>query len=84
MKLYAAVDAYGYPHVTMVRHTLEEVLQAVRERHGGEVPAGCRVIEFDDGSSKLGDILMASLPGPIVSPLRLVVGKSVIERQVYP
>jgi hypothetical protein len=84
MKLYAVVDAYGYPLITMVRHTKEEVLQAVRERHGGEIPAGCRVIEFDDGSNALGDLIMSALPGPTVSPLRLVVGKSVIERQVYP
>lgn len=84
MRLYAATDAYGYPHVTMVRHTPEEVLQAVRERNDGDIPAGCRVVEFDDGGDALGDLIMSALPGPDVSPLRLVVGKNVTERQVYP
>ena len=64
--------------------TTDDGLDAADKINLAIIPAGCRVIEFDDGSNALGDLIMSALPGPTVSPLRLVVGKSVIERQVYP
>lgn len=85
MKLYAAVSEYGDIHISMIRWTKQEVLDAMVARHPDALtnPGGTRVIEFDDGDTNpLVEALKKVMGGS--EPLKVVVKDGVKETQVWP